>query len=133
MATLTAYRSLLLDYLPRPIRSRAAYGRALRQVEELMSRPHLGRAQSEMVELLSTLVEQYESAEHPTPDAEPVEILRHLIEARGVTRAALAREAGIPRSVLTNVLAGRRAISKANAARLAKYFGVSVSVFIESA
>ena len=128
---MTAYRSLLLDYVPRPIRSRAAYARALRQVEKLMSRPHLPRAESEMVDLLATLIEQYESIEHPTPRAQPPEVLEHLIEARGMTRAQLARATGIPRSVVTNVLARRRAISKANAVKLAKYFGVSLSLFIE--
>lgn len=53
MATMTAYETLLQDYQPRPIRSKAAHSQALRQVEQLMSRPHLGRAESEMVELLS--------------------------------------------------------------------------------
>ena len=42
MPTLTSYQSLLLDYEPRPIRSEAAYRKALRHVEKLM-RPHLPR------------------------------------------------------------------------------------------
>ncbi len=131
MATMTAYETLLQDYRPRPIRSKAVYSQALRQVEQLMSRPNLGRAESEMVELLSLLIEQYESREHPTPTSTPTELLEHLIEARGVTQAQLARDAGLPRSVITNVLAGRRSISKANAIKLARYFGVSVSLFVE--
>ena len=36
MSTLTSYQSLLLDYEPRPIRSEAAYRKALRHVEKLM-------------------------------------------------------------------------------------------------
>ena len=131
MATVTAYETLLQDYRPRPIRSKAAYSQALRQIEQLMSRPNLGRAESEMVELLSLLIEQYESKDHPTPASTPAEILEHLIEARGITQAQLARDAGLPRSVITNVLAGRRAISKANAIKLAKCFGVSLSLFVE--
>src|SRR5258708_40022830 len=103
-----AYDSLLLDVRPRPIRSRAAYRRALRHVERLMSKPHLSPAESEMVELLSLLLEQYEAVEYPTPDCTPAEMLEHLLEARTITRARLAGETGIPRSVITNVLSGRR-------------------------
>ena len=46
---MTAYETLLLDYRPRPIRSETAYRRALRQVERLMTKPHLNQAESEMV------------------------------------------------------------------------------------
>ena len=67
MSTLTSYQSLLLDYEPRPIRSEAAYRKALRHVEKLM-RPRLSRAESELVEVLATLIEQYESPR--TPHAE---------------------------------------------------------------
>ena len=131
MASISAYKNLLLDYRPRPIRSKAAYSQALRQVEQLMSRPNLGRAESEMVELLSMLIEQYESIEHPTPASTPAEMLEHLIEVRGINQSQLARATDIPRSVITNVLAGRRAISKANAVKLAKYFGVSLSLLVD--
>jgi HTH-type transcriptional regulator/antitoxin HigA len=132
MSTLTAYESLLLDVRPRPIRSKPAYRQALRHVEDLMSRPHPSRAESEMVELLSMLIEQYEEIELPTPDASPVEILDHLIEVRGVTNAELSRATGIPRSVITNVRARRRAISKAAAIKMADYFHVSPSLFIQA-
>ena len=132
ITTASAYDNLLLDVRPRPIRSRAAYHRALRHVERLMSKPHLAAAESEMVELLSLLIEQYEAVEHPTPECSPAEMLEHLLEARTITKARLARDTGIPRSVITNVLAGRRAISKAVAVKLAGYFGVSLSVFIQA-
>src|SRR5437899_897287 len=108
----TTYDALLLDVRPRPIRSKAAYQRALRHVERLMSRPHLSRAESEMVELLSLLIEQHEAVEHPTPECSPAGLLEHLLEARALSKAELARQTGIPRSVITNVLAGRRALSK---------------------
>ena len=97
-----------------------------------MGKPHLAAAASEMVELLSLLIEQYEAVEHPTPDCSPAEMLEHLLEARTITKARLARDTGIPRSVITNVLAGRRGISKAAAVKLASYFGVSLSVFIQA-
>jgi HTH-type transcriptional regulator/antitoxin HigA len=96
-----------------------------------MTKPNLSRAESEMVELLALLIEQFESSKHPTPASSPREVLEHLLDVRGISRAELAGDTGIPRSVITNVLRGRRDISKANAVKLAGYFNVSVSLFIE--
>jgi HTH-type transcriptional regulator/antitoxin HigA len=130
MPTLTSYQSLLLDYEPRPIRSDGAYRKALRHVEKLM-RPNLTRPESELVELLATLIEQYESREHPTPKSPPREMLAHLIEVRGVAQAEVARATGIPRSTVSAVLAGRRKLSTANIAAISAYFHVSPSAFME--
>ena len=105
---------------------------ALRHVERLMSKPHLSAAESQIVGLLSLLIEQYEAVEHPTPECSPAEMLEHFLEVRALTKAQLARDTGIPRSVITNVLAGRRAISKAAAVKLASYFGVSLNLFIQA-
>ena len=130
MSTLTSYQSLLLDYEPRPIRSEGAYRKALRHLEKLL-RPHPSRAESELVEVLATLIEQYESREHPTPKSAPHDMLAHLMEARGMTQAAVARTTGIPRSTLSAALAGRRKLSTANIAALSVYFHVSPSAFME--
>ena len=99
MATRTAYETLLLDYQPRPIRSRAAYVRALRQVEQLMSKPYLGRAESEMVELLATLIEQYEAIEHPTPPSTPAEMVQHFLEVRNLTKGTSVTGQALPQDI----------------------------------
>jgi len=101
----TAYESLLLDYLPRPVRTQREYEQACRQIAKLMSAgPKLPQAESELLEILSLLVAQYESTEHSIRDASPAEMLAFLLDARGV--------------------------STANVAKLAKYFHVSPAVFI---
>jgi len=124
MSTLTSYQSLLLNYEPRPIWTEVAYHKALRHVEKLM-RPRQSRAESELVGVLATLIEQYESREYPTPKSPPREMLAHLMEARGVGQAAVARATGIPPSTISAVLAGRRKLSTANIAALSAYFHVS--------
>ena len=123
------YDDLLLEYKPRPIRNESDSRRARRALERLM-KPHPSRAESEIIEVLATLVEQYESREHPTPQASARRILAHLMEARGVSRAALARATGIPRSTVTNLLTGKREPSKASIHHLALYFGVSPVAFL---
>jgi HTH-type transcriptional regulator / antitoxin HigA len=133
MSTITEYQSLLIDFTPRPIRSGGEYRRAMRQISRLMAMEKLSRAESQLLELLATLVEEYESAEYPTPKVSQAVLLAHLIDAKGVSQAEVARETGLPTSVITNVLKGRRGISQANIARLARYFRVSPAAFIENA
>jgi HTH-type transcriptional regulator / antitoxin HigA len=133
MSTITEYQSLLLDFTPRPIRTEAEYRRTMRQIDRFMKAERLSRAEGQLLELLATLAEQYESIGYPTPRVSQADLLSHLIDARGVSQAGVARETGVPRSVVTNVLKGRRGISQANIDRLARFFHVSPAAFIESA
>lgn len=131
MASLT-YEELLREIQPRPIRSAAALERTYKLIDRLMSQARLSRSESEMLEMLSILVEQYESIEHPTPELPPPELLAHLLDVRGVSRADVARETGIARSIVTEILGGRRGISRVNMNRLAKFFDVSPGVFLKT-
>lgn len=63
-----SYDELLLKFKPRPIRNARDHARVLRQVDEIMRLgPQLPKAASEIVEVLSTLIEDYESTEFPMP------------------------------------------------------------------
>lgn len=129
---LSTYDSLLLKYKPRPIRNDREHHRALRQVEELIRQhgPNPSRAEGELIAVLSTLIESYEVDRIPRRKPTPAEMLAHLIDAKEVTKAGVARATGIPRSTITNVLSGRRQISKENVTKLAAYFHVDPSVFL---
>jgi HTH-type transcriptional regulator/antitoxin HigA len=125
-----AYEELLVEYTPRMIRSEAQYQRVLRQIDQLMRKRKLTRAEDDLLELLASLVAQYEQSRFPAPDVTPGQVVAHLIEARGVTKAELARATGIPRQTITHIVSGSRAVSKANRAKLAKYFRVSPDLFL---
>jgi len=129
MSTATEYRDLLLEFVPHPIRSDADYRRVLTQLEQLME-PHPSAARSQLIEVLATLIERYELRDYPTPDHDPAETLNNLLKTRGVSPAGLAKATGIPSSTISNVLARRRGISKANAIALGAYFGVSAAEFL---
>ena len=53
-----SYTDLLLEFEPRPINSQSALARTYKLIDRLMSTPRLTRSQSEMLEMLSMLVEQ---------------------------------------------------------------------------
>ena len=125
----TAYRDLLQEYVPRPIRSERAYEKMLRTVDDLMMRPRLSRAENDLLEVFVVLVEQYESIRYPTPSNPPDRMLAHLIESKGASRADVAAATGISRSTISAILAGRRDIDHKEISKLATFFGVSQSVF----
>jgi HTH-type transcriptional regulator/antitoxin HigA len=61
--------------------------------------------------------------------ASNAETLRYLMDARGLTQAQLARDLHLQPSLVSEVLAGKKGLSKANIAALARYFSVSPAVF----
>ena len=129
MSAAAEYRRLLTKYAPQPIRSQKGYERAISQLEELMV-PRPNAARSLLIEVLATLIEKYESREHPTPEVPPAEMLAKLLKNREVKPIEVAKATGIPPATLSNVLAHRRGLSKQNAFKLGEYFGLSPIVFM---
>ena len=125
-----SYSDLLVQIEPRPIGSNAALEKTYRLIDRLMNKPELNRAESQMLELLSMLIEQYESREHPTPKVSAAELLAHLLESRAITKAKLAAATNIPRSTVTEILAGRRQISLGNIRKFADYFELPAGLFV---
>jgi len=128
----TTYKSLLQEIVPRPISSDAQYKKALAKIEQLMRKSKKTRAEDDMIALLGMLIEQYEISQgFANPAPSPRARLAGLIEARDLTQTKLAKESGVPRTTLGEILAGKRNVSKTNAQRLAKYFRVPVDDFVD--
>jgi antitoxin component HigA of HigAB toxin-antitoxin module len=128
---MTTYQALLQQFVPRPIGSESAYQRTLKQIDGLIRQPKRNRAEDDLLELLATLVEQYEIRQgYTVPELSPRDRLAGLIEARELTQAELSRASQVPRTTINEILASRRGISKANALRLASFFGVPTDEFI---
>jgi HTH-type transcriptional regulator/antitoxin HigA len=135
MATLTetAYGKLLSKVRPRVIRTEAENERALAELEALdnleeLERP-LTREEVELAELLTVLIQQFEAARYPLGHATPIDALRNLMEVRQLRQRDLIPVFGAS-SVVSNVLNGKRSISKAHARKLSEFFHVPASLFI---
>ncbi len=81
-----------------------------------------------LLALLEQLVEEYDD-KIEVPKAEPYKIVLYLMERQGLRQADMLPIFG-SRSVASEVLNGRREISKAHARKLAAYFGLSADLFI---
>jgi len=132
IAATRTYDGLVRKFAPRVIRTKAECETAYEIIERLMSVDGPSRDQSEYLELLSSLVERYESLTHPTPTSSLPDLLSHLISSRGVKQVEAARGAGVSPTTLSDVLAGRRSLSIENIKKLAAYFCVDSSLFVDA-
>jgi HTH-type transcriptional regulator/antitoxin HigA len=83
---------------------------------------------AEVLDYLADRIAAWEDEQVRIPDAEPKEVLRFLMEQHGLKQEDLADCA--PQGRISDILSGRRAVSKEVARRLARRFNVSVAVFV---
>jgi HTH-type transcriptional regulator/antitoxin HigA len=83
---------------------------------------------SGLLDLVGSLVEEYDRNHYAIEASEPREILRHLLETRGLKQVDLAEI--VPQGNLSAILSGRRKISATLAGKLARYFHVSPALFV---
>jgi HTH-type transcriptional regulator/antitoxin HigA len=112
------------------IRGEVEYQRMLRLTNLLLDQiggdethPLMG-----LLDLVSDLVEKYEDEHRPIPKASPIEVLRFLMKQGGLRQEDLKDCA--PQGYISEVLAGKRSISKQVAKKLAASFKVSPELFI---
>src|SRR5579863_4411615 len=126
-----AYGRLLAKFAPKVIQNEAENEAALAIVERLILKGDGKRSPEEeaALELLSSLVARFEETAYPIPDAEPREALRDLMEHNDLKATDLAGIFG-SRARVSEVLSGKRSISKEQAKRLGERFKLSPAVFI---
>ena len=135
MATLTenAYGKLLSRVRPRVIKTEEENERAIAEIEALDIRAAQGHPltpeEAQLGELLTALILQFEAAHYPLGHAAPIDSLRNLMEVRLLRQRDLIPVFGAS-SVVSDVLNGKRSISKTHARKLAEFFKVPVSLFI---
>ncbi|HEX5103834.1 MAG TPA: helix-turn-helix domain-containing protein [Pirellulaceae bacterium] len=128
-----SYETLVSRFPPRPIREPGLLKQTYAVIDRLMAIPHPSPFHLEFLELLSTLVEDYESVHYPTPVTSTESLLAHLIESRGVTQTQVAKETGISPSIISDVLAGRRSLSLPAIVKLSQYFRLDPGAFLRVA
>lgn len=79
--------------------------------------------------LIVTLIEVYEAKHYSMEDSLPHEILNHLMESSGTRQTDLVGIIGSS-GVVSEIVNGKRTISKAQAKALGEYFKISPSLFI---
>lgn len=81
-------------------------------------------------EVLTLLIQDYESKHYPIPDPEPIDFQLHVMEARGLTRKDLEPYIG-SRARVAEVLNRVRPLSLEMIRRLSTGLGIPVEVLIQ--
>jgi HTH-type transcriptional regulator/antitoxin HigA len=123
------YFKLVRRFRLRPVRSDADLDTAVRIIDGLLSQPKLSRGEADYLDVLSDLVERYETEAHPMAPVTDADMLRHLLEARGISQSNLAEATGIAVSTISEVLGGKRSLNRDHIGKLARFFHVSPGVF----
>ncbi len=110
-----------------PIRNELDYQQMVRLANSLAD--HLSGNEEDplanLFAIVTDLIERWEEQHVEIPKAEPREVLRHLLETHGLRQKDLMGIASP--TVVSDILAGRRAISKKVAKALAVRFHTDVS------
>ncbi|HJT35860.1 MAG TPA: hypothetical protein VJ783_27780 [Pirellulales bacterium] len=123
------YFRLVRSFPLLPIESEEELDLAIAVINSLLDKPSLLPGEQGYLDVLSDLVEKYESTEHPLGPVSDGDMLRHLIEAKGVTETDVSRATKIAAAVISDVLSGKRQLIRAQRAKLASYFCVDPDVF----
>lgn len=123
-----SYLELVLDFPLASIKSVEHLAEAQRVMDGLFAREMLDVGAEIYLDALSDLVASYEDEHHAIEPASDADILRHLMEVRGVSQTQLSRDTGLPKSTISEVLAGKKPFSRKMIHTLAEYFRVAVGV-----
>ena len=123
------YGCLLAQVLPHVITTEEENEQALQIVEKLMSSESRTPEENQLLQLLVALIEKFEDDHYQLDASSPHSILVHLLESRGVKQTDLVGVIG-SKGIVSEVINGKRSISKAQAKALAKFFDVSPALFI---
>ncbi len=111
------------------IRDEAHLRRASETINRLLQEER-DKGAEEYLDVLSDLVEAYESRHVLIPDASEADVLRELMRANGLSQSTLATKVKISQSTISAVVTGARSLTKDQVRRLAKYFKVSPDAFM---
>lgn len=124
------YGQLLAQYQPQVITSEVENERLLEIVEELMACPKRTPEQDRVLQLLVALIEQFEEKHYQLNASTPHSLLLHLMEARNLKQADLVGVVSASRGIISEVVNGKRQITKNQAKKLGEFFSVDPGLFI---
>lgn len=123
------YMELICEYPLKPITSEASLDEATEVVDKLLDRDDLSTEAQEYLDVLTQLIETYELSHHAIGNASDSEVLKHLMDARGVKATEVALSAGIAESTLSAIVNGSRRLTRDHIGKLMRYFNVPAGVF----
>ena len=124
------YGELLSQYQPKIITTEEENERAIALVESLTHKSDLSPEEEQILELLITLVEKFEAEHYPLNNfSTPLSRLTFLMEENQLRQADLI-EVFEAKDIVSEVLSGKRQISKSHALKLGEFFNLNPALFL---
>ncbi len=125
------YSRLVARVAPMVIESEEEFHRVDAEVGRLLSKGqnNLSSEEISLLELLTKLIEDYEERSFSVPEGAPHETLKFLIEQNDLRQTDLTHIFG-SRGRVSEIVNGKRTISKTQAKALGEFFKVSPDLFI---
>jgi|ERR1017187_196812 HTH-type transcriptional regulator/antitoxin HigA len=123
------YGELCAETLPKVIESDEEFDRMVEHLERLTFKRDASAEENALAELLQRLIQDYDDEHYPIPDAPPHRMVKFLMEQRGLKQADLVPLLG-SRAQVSDLVNGKRGISKAQVKKLAEFFKVSAELFL---
>jgi HTH-type transcriptional regulator/antitoxin HigA len=123
------YGKLCAKVVPKLIESDEEFDRLAGVMETIDFKANPTPEEKTVSALLAKLIQDYDDQHHALPEAPPRETIAFLMNQRGLRQSDL-----LPifssRSVVSDVLSGKREPSKAHVRKLAAFFHVSTDLFL---
>ncbi len=124
-----SYLELVRQFPLASIQSESHYHLAQQQIDALVAMPRLDAGQEMYLDALCDLLACYEDVHHDIEPASDADLLRHLIESRNLEQIDISKATGIPKSSISEVLAGKKELTKQMIRKLAEFFQMDAGVF----
>ncbi len=132
MATVLANPARMIERgAPHIIRNEEQLAAYTRELFRLTAGPDPTSAQLEAIELLTLLIERYEAENFKVPQASPAQVLRFLLDSHSLRQRDIAEDLG-SKSVVSEVLSGKRELNATHIEALSRRFKVSPAVFFSA-
>jgi HTH-type transcriptional regulator / antitoxin HigA len=113
----------------KPIRSQRDHARALDEIECLWD-VEPGTPAHDRLEVLATLVDDYETKQWPIDPPDPIDVIEYVMAEWGLTRADLAPLIG-SRGRVSEIINRRRRLTMEMAWRLHRAFGIPADLLLK--
>lgn len=129
-AVTSHYKALARMVPLKSITNEADYRKAIAALNELLDAGGANERHplAGLVAALGEVIESFEARSHQMPKTSPRDARAFLMQEHGLKQTDLSSFAS--QGTISEVLSGKRGISKQLAAKLAKRFGVSIAVFV---
>jgi len=124
------YLELIQEFPLRRIQNDDELADAIHVIDSLIDLDKLTKAEDDYLDILSNLVYEFEKEHIPMGNTPAHEMLAYFMELKELTQAQVSKGAGIAVSTVSELLSGKRKLTRGQIEKLAKFFHTSPAVFL---